>query len=136
MWASTNCVDPCAPEQVRLAQQGNREPGASRGLRAVRTYTIWMGFLGRLSSLASKRQMLSETLKIALTFDLCGRDTAIWEIAEQLLGKGELIEPTLGAPWRKDRTAGQQSDRVRGVICNLPVSSRSIHKQSAFACEF
>ena len=48
------------------------------------------------------------------------RDTAIWLVAEQLLGKGALIEPTLGAPWRADRSAGQQSERVRGVICNLP----------------
>jgi hypothetical protein len=42
------------------------------------------------------------------------RDTAIWEIAEQLLGEGTLIEPTIGAPWRTDRSAGQQSERVRG----------------------
>ena len=48
------------------------------------------------------------------------RDTPIWSIAEQLLGAGKLIEPTVGAPWREDRTAGQQSERVRGVICNLP----------------
>ena len=48
------------------------------------------------------------------------RDTPIWSVAEQLLGAGKLIEPEVGAPWREDRTAGQQSERVRGVICNLP----------------
>ncbi len=48
------------------------------------------------------------------------RDSGVWSVAEQLLGTGTLIEPTLGAPWRLDRGAGQQSERVRGVICNLP----------------
>jgi hypothetical protein len=50
--------------------------------------------------------------------------SAAWEIAQALVhathGPGKLVEPVAGAPWRPDRGAGQNLDRGRGVLCNLP----------------
>ena len=52
------------------------------------------------------------------------RESAAWEVAQALVnaahGPGELVEPVAGAPWREDRGAGQNLDRGRGVLCNLP----------------